>query len=244
VVVLVAGRVLALPWIAEHATAIVQAWLPGEEGGNGLADLLFGRVEPSGRLPVSVPRAVGQVPIHAGRKWERDDALGFGADYSDLEDSPLFPFGAGLSYTRFEYGALAVSPERAAQGEPVRIELELANAGTRPGAELVQLYVRDEVASTTRPLQQLVGFARVPLAPGERRRVGFELDPGQLALYDAEMRLVVEPGHFQVRVGASSADIRASARFEIEGPAREVSPRGIAPTRSELGPVRRAEEEA
>jgi beta-glucosidase len=228
VVVLIAGRVLALPWIAEHADAIVQAWLPGEEGGNGLADLLFGRVEPTGRLPVSVPREVGQVPLHAARKWDR-------SDYSDVEDTPLFAFGSGLTYTRFDYGEIEVSPPTAAQGETISISLEIANIGDRAGAEMVQLYVHDPVASTTRPLQQLAGFARAALEPGARCRVAFELDPSQLALYDPSMRLVVEPGRFEARVGASAEDIRATARFDIEGPAREISPRKILPTRVSLG---------
>jgi beta-glucosidase len=218
--------VLALPWVAAHAGALVQAWLPGEEGGNGLADLLFGKVEPTGRLPISVPRAVGQVPIHASRKWER-------SDYSDLaDDRPLFPLGAGLSYTTFDYGELEVHPKRASQGQTLSIALEIENSGDRRGAELVQLYVHDPVASTTRPLQQLAGFERVYLEPGGRRRVEFELDPSQLALYDPEMRLVVEPGVFEARVGSSAEDIRSVARFSIEGAPREISPRRIVPTRS------------
>jgi beta-glucosidase len=160
--------------------------------------------------------------------WDR-------SDYSDVEDTPLFAFGSGLTYTRFDYGEIEVSPPTAAQGETISISLEIANIGDRAGAEMVQLYVHDPVASTTRPLQQLAGFARAALEPGARCRVAFELDPSQLALYDPSMRLVVEPGRFEARVGASAEDIRATARFDIEGPAREISPRKILPTRVSLG---------
>jgi beta-glucosidase len=234
VVVLVNGRVLALPWIAEHVPAVVEAWLPGEEGGRALAQVLFGMENPSGRLPVTVPRDVGHVPLHAGRKWSGGSMPGSEARYSDLEDTPLFPFGHGLSYTRFEYGDLAVTPERAAADGVIELTLDVTNAGDRPGEEVVQLYVHDRVASTTRPLQQLVGFARVPLTPGQCRRVIFQLDPTQLALYDPDMRLVVEPGEFEARVGASSEDIRARQTFRIEGTPRQIREPEIVPTRAEL----------
>jgi beta-glucosidase len=228
VVVLVNGRVLAIPELAARAPALLEAWLPGEEGGRALADLLFGACSPSGRLPVSLPRSVGQVPIYHYRRWTNADGP-FSADYSDLSAEPLFAFGHGLSYTRFEYGELRVqAPE---DDGPLRVEVEVRNAGDRAGDEVVQLYLQDRVASLTRPISQLAGFARVPLAPGEARRVGFEVPQAQLAFYDAEMRFVVEPGAFEVRVGASSADIRASASFELEGSVRELSPRHVPPTR-------------
>ncbi len=233
VVVLVGGRVLALPRISALVPALVQAWLPGEEGGSALADLLFGTVSPSGRLPICVPRSVGQVPLYAGRKWGRGGA-NFIDDYSDLPAEPLFPFGHGLSYTRFEYGELAISPARARADERVEIAFDLANVGERDGEEVAQLYVQDLVASTTRPARQLAGFARVPLAAGASRRVRFALDPAQLALYDPAMRLVVEPGDVEVRVGASSEDIRRSGRFRIEGPVRPLSEPEIRPTGVEI----------
>jgi beta-glucosidase len=229
VVVLIAGRALSLPWIAERAGALLHAWLPGEEGGNGLADVLFGRANPAGRLPLTLPRDVGQLPLHSGRKWTAGSLPGFARGYTDLEDSALFPFGHGLSYTRFEYGALEVDTSGSPDG-PFEIALDVTNVGERGGDEVVQLYVQDLVASTTRPLQQLAGFVRARFEPGQMRRVSFELDPSQLALYDRDMRLVVEPGEFAVRVGASSEDIRSQARFRIEGAPRQVSPREILPT--------------
>ena len=233
VVVLVNGRPLALPWIAEHVPAVLEAWTPGEEGGSAVADVLFGAANPGGRLPVSLPREVGQVPVYYNHKsgGGRSQMLG---DYSDLPAQPLFPFGHGLSYTRFEYGGLCVHPERTTPDRPVRVEVEVRNAGRRAGDEVVQLYVRDVVASVTRPVKQLAGFARIGLAPGEARRVRFTLDPSQLAFHDAALRLVVEPGEVRVLVGASSADVRAEACFAIEGAIRLLGPAEIVPTRVEI----------
>jgi beta-xylosidase len=228
VVVLVGGRPLALPWIAEHVPAVLQAWLPGEEGGHAVADVLFGRANPAGRLPVSLPRAVGQVPVYYDHKsgGGRSQMLG---DYSDLPVAPLFPFGHGLSYTRFEYGALAVEPASVSAFERVRATVAVHNAGARAGDEVVQLYLRDPVASVTRPVQQLAGFLRVTLAPGETRRVVFEIDPTQLACYDEDLNLVVETGEVEVRVGASSGDIRARGGFRIDGGLRVLRPADLAP---------------
>jgi beta-glucosidase len=233
VVVLVNGRPLALPWIAEHAPAIVEAWLPGEEGGHAIADVLFGRVNPAGRLPVTVPRAVGQVPLYYNHKsgGGRSQMLG---DYSDLAVSPLWPFGHGLSYTRFEYGALAIAPVEIDAHERVSVSVDVGNAGERDGEEVVQLYVRDVVASVTRPVRQLAGFARIALAAGERRRVTFTIDATQLAFYDGAMRLVVEPGEIEVAVGASSADLRAKGTFRIAGKLRELTPAELAPGAVEI----------
>jgi beta-glucosidase len=229
VVVLVNGRVLALPWIAAHAAAVVEAWLPGEQGGAALADVLFGAVNPTGRLPISMPRTVGQVPIHYGHKsgGGRSQMLG---DYSDGPTTPLYPFGHGLSYTTFAYGELTIDPLEGPPTAPIAIACTVRNSGARGGEEVVQLYVRDLVASVTRPVKQLVGFARVALEPGEARRVTFRLDPSQLAFFDAAMRFVVEPGEFQVMVGASSADIRLEGGFRIGGAVRELSTADLVPT--------------
>jgi beta-glucosidase len=232
-VVLVNGRVLALPWIAEQVPAIVEAWLPGEEGGGAIADLLFGAVNPSGRLPVTLPRNAGQLPLYHYQKWfAHDGSAGmFSPAYSDGPAAPLFPFGHGLSYTRFEYSALELSAESSAPDQVIEIALVVRNTGERAGEEVVQLYVQDPVASVTRPLQQLVGFARVALAAGEARRVRFSLDPSQLAFYDRAMHLVVEPGEVKVRVGASSRDLRLEGAFRIEGAVRVLEAREITPTR-------------
>ena len=233
IVVLMNGRVFALAEIAERVAAIVEAWLPGEEGGGAIADVLFGRTNPAGRLPISLPRSVGQVPIYYNHKsgGGRSQMLG---DYSDLPTTPLFPFGHGLSYTRFEYGALEVKPLAVSPEATVSIALDVSNTGERAGDEVVQLYLRDPVASVTRPVKQLAGFLRLHLQPGETRRLRFRLDLSQLSFYDTDMRLVVEPGEVRVMVGASSADVRAEASFTIEGKLRELRPADLVATQVEL----------
>jgi beta-glucosidase len=232
-VVLIGGRVFALPWIAEHVAAVVEAWLPGEEGGNGVADVLFGAVNPAGRLPISFPRTVGQVPVYYGHKsgGGRSQMLG---SYIDGSTKALFPFGHGLSYTRFEYTSLEIAPPSPTPTEVVRIAIDVQNVGECDGEEVVQLYVRDAVASVTRPVQQLAGFSRIALKKGEKRRVVFHLDPSQLAFLDRDMRWVIDPGTVEVMVGASSTDIRARARFEIRGDVRVLQSSEIVATRIEV----------
>jgi beta-glucosidase len=233
VAIVVSGRPLALPWLAEHVPALLLAWLPGEEGGHAVADVLFGRRSPGGRLPVTLPRAVGQVPLRYDHKsgGGRSQMLG---DYVDLPVSPLFPFGHGLSYGRFAYGPLEVEPAVTTAFGPVRIALDVVNEGERAGDEVVQLYLRDVLASVTRPVKQLAGFVRLALAAGERRRVCFRVDPAQLAFHDARLRQRVEPGEVHVMVGSSSADLRAEGRFRIEGEVREVGFADLLPTAIEV----------
>ena len=214
VVVVIGGRVFALPWIAANVPAVVQAWLPGEEGGTAIADVLFGVVNPSGRLPVTLPRSVGQVPIHATHLAGGGRSQ-FWHDYTDGPSTPLFPFGHGLSYTTFSYDDLAVTA--GSTSAPTTVSVTVTNTGTRSGDEVVQLYVTDEVASVVRPFRALVGFARVPLAPKESATVTFTVHPSRLAFYDAEMRFVCEPGDFTFAVGASWADIRARATVALGG---------------------------
>ena len=233
VVVLMGGRPFALPWVAEHATALLEAWLPGQEGGAALADVLFGAAEPGGRLPVSLPRSVGQVPVYYGHKsgGGRSQMLG---DYTDGSTRPLYPFGHGLGYGCFEYGELAIEPLRAGPRESIRIALDVTNSGNRDAEEVVQLYVRDVVASVTRPVQQLVGFVRVPIPAGQTRHVGCTLDPSQLAFYDRSMSLVVEPGEFLAMVGASSDDPRVEGRFHIQGERRSLRAPDLVATRADV----------
>src|SRR5262249_50914500 len=155
---------------AKHAAALIAAWLPGEEGGGALADVLFGVESPSGRLPISIPHSVGQVPVYYGHKsgGGRSQMLGH---YSDGPTAPPYPFGPGLRHPRFAYDELALDPAEGAADAPIRVSCRVTNAGERSACEVVQLYVRDLVASVTRPVKQLAGFARVPLAAGESRRV-------------------------------------------------------------------------
>jgi beta-glucosidase len=222
VLVLVNGRPLAIPWIVDHVTAVVEAWLPGEEGGQAIADILFGDAIPGGKLPITFPRTVGQVPLFYNHKPSGGRSHWQG-DYVSSTVAPLFPFGHGLSYTRFAYSNLSISPLQVASGS-VRIGLDIQNSGERVGDEVVQLYVRDESACVPRPVKELKGFQRVTLAPGERRSVDFDLPVDQLAFFDEEMHLIVEPGTIQVMLGSSSEDIRLSGAFEVVGEHRRRAP--------------------
>jgi beta-glucosidase len=227
VVVVLSGRVHTLSAIAGRVNALLQVFPPGEEGGNGLADVLTGKVNPSGRLPVSLPRSVGQVPNHVGHRMGGDRAMFFG-DYIDSPTSPLFAFGHGLSYTIFAYRDLTIQATNTA--EPVEISIEVCNSGERSGSEVVQLYCRDEVASVARPSRMLLGFARLFLTPGQTRKVTFTVHPSRLAFYDPSMRFVTEPGAFTFSVGASSADVRAEKTVTLEGQVAEFRQREIVAT--------------
>ncbi|MDI6856765.1 MAG: glycoside hydrolase family 3 N-terminal domain-containing protein [Dehalococcoidia bacterium] len=229
VVVLTVGRPAAVPWIAENVAAVLVAWLPGEEGGNAVARVLFGETAPGGKLPITFPRSVGQVPVYYGHKPSGGRTMWQG-DYVDLPVSPLYAFGHGLSYTSFEYSGLKVSPEVVAPDGRVAISVDITNSGIRAGEEVVQLYLRDVVATVTRPVKQLAGFKRLALAPGETRTVTFRVDPRALAFYDRAMEFVVEPGDVEVMVGSSSEDIRLMGRFRIGGARRPVRGGEVAPT--------------
>ena len=217
VVVLVNGRPLSVKWIAENCPAVVEAWLPGEEGGNAVADVLFGDYCPSGRLPTSFPQDAGQIPVNYNR---RPSSFG---NYVFATSQPLFPFGHGLSYAKFEYSSLAISPGKVGPAGKVAVSCEVKNVGDRKGDEVVQLYIRDEVASVSRPAKELKGFRRITLEPGEKKTVTFHLSMDQLAFYDRHMRFVVEPGTLKVMVGSSSEDIKLTGTFEVVG-ATKVTP--------------------
>jgi beta-glucosidase len=206
VLVLMNGRPLTIPWAAEHVPAILESWFLGIETGPALANVLFGDVSPSGKLPATFPRAVGQIPLYynhknTGRPTGPDK---YTSKYTDLPVTPLFPFGHGLSYTSFGYSELRLSTPRITPAGTLRVSVTVTNTGAREGAEVVQLYVHDEVASVTRPVRALAGFRRVSLKQGEARTVDFQLTPKELGLYDQSMKFVVEPGKFRVFVGGSS----------------------------------------
>jgi beta-glucosidase len=216
VVVLVNGRPLAVPDLAGKASAILEAWLPGEEGGTAVADVLFGEVNPGGKLPITFPRHVGQVPLYYSQKPSGGKSNWYG-NYVSVECSPLYPFGHGLSYTAFAYTDLSLSPRQVEAGGIVDVSLSVRNTGTLAGDEVVQLYTCDEYGCIPRPVKELKGFVRLNLQPGETRRINFHLPVNQLAFYDEEMKLVVEPGTVKVMLGSSSADIRCEGLFEILG---------------------------
>ncbi|MDH5829965.1 beta-glucosidase BglX [Luteimonas sp. M1R5S18] len=218
VVVLLNGRPLSTGALQGKVPAVLEAWFPGVEGGNAIVDVLFGDVAPSGKLPVTVPRNVGQVPIyHAHRNTGRPPAKDnkYTSKYIDVPWTPLYPFGHGLSYTTFRHGAPRVASATLAAGDYAQeVSVEVTNTGSRAGTEVVQLYLRDDTASVTRPVRELRGFQRVELQPGESKTVRFTLGEDDLALYDAQMRRVVEPGTFTVFTGGDSLAAQ-SATFEV-----------------------------
>lgn len=211
VMVLINGRPPAIPELAEQVPAILEAWYPGQEGGTAVAEVLFGDVNPSGKLPVSFPRSVGQLPLVYNHK---PTAL---RGYLFESTRPLFPFGHGLSYTTFSYSAPTVSPARITPAGQATVSVELANTGDRVGDEVVQLYIRDEVSRVTRPVMELKGFQRITLAPGERKTVTFEVGPEQLSYHGLDLKRVVESGRFQVMVGGSSDAVQTVA-LEVTEP--------------------------
>ena len=217
-VVLINGRPLAVRWIAEHVPAVVEAWLPGEKGGQAVAEVLFGDVNPSGKLSVTVPRHVGQLPVYYNAKKSKRYWLkqGWGRAYVDMEPTPLWPFGFGLSYTRFEYSGLELSSREISPAQGIEVRLRVKNVGDRPGKETVQLYIDDVVSSVSTPVKQLRGFVKLALDPGETKTCSLKLTPDDLALYDVEMNRVVEPGAFRVMVGSSSEDIRLTGEFQVK----------------------------
>ena len=221
VLVLVAGRPLAIESEAAISAAVVHAWVPGEEGPEALADILFGVANPGGKLPVTVPRRTGQIPIYYGHKPSGGRSHWKGP-YVDGSNLPLWPFGFGLSYTRFEVSDIRLDKTVVPIDGELTVSVEVRNVGDRAGDEVVQLYVRDEEASVTRPVKELRGFKRIRLAAGEARRVSFRLAVEQMAFAGLDGRLRVEPGHVTVMVGASSQDLPCTARIEISGEALSV----------------------
>jgi len=217
VMVLLNGRPISISWSAEHVSAILEAWHPGIQGGNAIADILFGDFNPFGRLPVTFPRTVGQVPIYYNHKntGRPSTSSRFTSKYIDLPSTPLFPFGHGLSYTQFEYSNLIIYPKKIMPDGKVEISLDVKNIGAREGDEIVQLYLRDLVGSATRPVKELKGFQRITLKSGEKMTVKFVVGPEQLAFVNLGMKRVVEPGTFKVMVGGSSEDIKLTGSFEV-----------------------------
>jgi len=217
VLVLMNGRPLILEWAADHVPAIVETWFLGVEAGNATADVLFGDVNPSGRLPVTFPRVLGQVPLyynHRNTGRPPDVNNKYSSKYIDVPVTPRYPFGFGLSYTTFAYSNLKLSAARARASDSITATVTVANTGNREGTEVVQLYVRDEVASVSRPVRELKAFRRVALRPGESRTVELRIALRDLWFYGLDMKPVVEPGTFRVYVGPNSAEGQ-EALFEV-----------------------------
>jgi beta-glucosidase len=217
-VVLMTGRPLTVGWIAETCPAILLAWHGGTMAGPGIADVLFGEVNPSGKLPVTFPRSVGQIPLTynstptsrplvEGDKWT--------SKYTDLPNSPLWPFGHGLSYTGFEISAPRLSERIVPRDGTVRFQVEVTNRGERDGDEVVQVYLRDEVATVTRPVKELKAFKRVSVAAGKSVTVDLALPVKELGYWTPGGDYRVDPGSFTLMTGGSSAALKA-ANFEVE----------------------------
>ncbi len=220
VVVLMNGRPLTIPWLAENAPALVEAWYLGVEMGNAVADVLFGAVNPSGKLTATFPRSAGQIPLYynhrrTGRPPAEDNK--YTSKYVDLPWTPQFPFGFGLSYTRYSYSAPQLGRAVLKAGDSIAVEVTVENTGSRTGEEIVQLYVQDEAASVTRPVLELKRFKRVWLAAGASEKVRFSLGLDDFAFYDGRMKRVAEPGYFRVLTGANSRDLM-EARFRLTTP--------------------------
>ncbi|OGU68459.1 MAG: glycosyl hydrolase [Stygiobacter sp. GWC2_38_9] len=219
VVVLMNGRPLTIPWLQENVNAIIEAWYPGISAGIVIADALFGDLNPNGKLTVTFPRYVGQVPIYYNYKntgRPHDPTNHYTSYYMDLENSPLYPFGYGLSYTTFEYSAPTLSKTNIKKDESLTVTVEVKNTGKFEGKEVVQLYIRDLVGSVTRPVKELKDFAKISLKPGETKKVEFTITPEKLKFYDINMKHVVEPGDFKVFVGTNSVDVKEASFTVVE----------------------------
>jgi beta-glucosidase len=209
VLVLENGRPLTINWAAQHVPAILEAWYPGEFGGQAIAETLFGENNPAGRLTITFPRSVGQLPDFYNSDPSRIHK------YVDDDGKPLFPFGFGLSYTTFRYDHLAVQPPAAGSGAAVQVSVDVTNSGARQGDEVAQLYIREDVTSVETPSRSLAGFSRIQLQPQETKTITFQIPQAQLAIWNAEGKWVIEPGQFTVWAGGSSA-AQLSAQFRLE----------------------------
>ena len=216
VLVVVSGRPLGIPAEARLASAVVYAWLPGHEGPAAVADVLFGDINPGGKLPITIPHHVGQIPLYYGHKPSGGRSH-WKLDYVDGSHKPLWPFGFGRSYTTFELRDLRLERGTLEPGGDLAVSVDVGNTGKRAGDEVIQLYVRDIEASVTRPVRELRGFARVTLDPGERHTVTFRLAADQLAFTGVDGVLRLEPGAFEIGVGTSAAEVPLTASFELVG---------------------------
>lgn len=220
VLVLFAGRPMTLVWEQQHVPAILDVWFPGSEAGASIADVLFGDVNPSGKLTATFPQNVGQIPIYYNHKntgrplpegqWFQK----FRSNYLDVSNDPLYPFGYGLSYTSFSYSDITLSSISLRPGQKINASVTVTNTGTRAGKETVQLYIRDMVGSITRPVKELKGFRKIELKPGESKTVSFTISVEDLKFYNSDLKYVAEPGDFKVFIGANSRDAK-EAGFKL-----------------------------
>ncbi|MXO03712.1 glycoside hydrolase family 3 N-terminal domain-containing protein [Flavobacterium sp. HBTb2-11-1] len=220
VVLINAGRPLVFNWTADNVPAIMYTWWLGTEAGNAIANVLFGDYNPSGKLPMTFPREVGQVPIYynhfsTGRPAKDENSTNYVSAYIDLKNSPKFPFGYGLSYTTFDYSGLKLSSNKIKSNETIKVSFQLKNTGKVAGEEVVQLYLKDKFGSVVRPVLELKDFQKLKLNAGESKTIEFIIDKEKLSFYNNKLEWVAEPGDFEVMIGASSADIKLKSDFEL-----------------------------
>jgi len=220
VVLINAGRPLVFNWTADNVPAIVYTWWLGTEAGNAIANVLFGDYNPSGKLPMTFPREVGQIPIYynhfsTGRPAKTESETNYVSAYIDLKNSPKFPFGYGLSYTTFDYSGLKLSSAKIKSNETIKVSFQLKNSGKVAGEEVVQLYLKDKFGSVVRPVLELRDFQKVKLNAGESKTIEFTIDKEKLSFYNNKLEWVAEPGDFEVMIGTSSADIKLRSDFEL-----------------------------
>lgn len=221
VLVLFTGRPLALKWESEQVPAILNVWFGGSEAGDAIADVLFGAVNPSGKLTMTFPQNVGQVPIfynhkNTGRPLEQGKWFQkFRSNYLDVSNDPLYPFGYGLSYTQFSYGDIRLSDSLLRSGQSITASVTVTNSGSLEGKEVVQLYIRDMVGSITRPVKELKGFQKISLKPGESKQVSFRIDEEMLKFYNSDLKFVAEPGAFKLFIGTNSRDVK-EVNFKLQ----------------------------
>jgi beta-glucosidase len=217
VLVLFTGRPLVLNQEKEIADAILNVWFPGSEAGYAISDVLFGKVNPSGKLPMSFPRSVGQIPVYYNHKntgrpeSEEDTFEKFKSDYLDVPNSPLYPFGYGLSYTTFSYSNVSLSSTKLQGDQTLKASVNLTNTGKYDGAEIVQLYIRDMVGSITRPIKELKGFQKIMLKAGESKTVTFLITPEDLKFYNSDLKYDWESGDFEIKIGGNSKDLNTAS---------------------------------
>ncbi len=220
IVMINAGRPLVFNWTADHVPAILYTWWLGTEAGGAIADVLFGDYNPSGKLPITFPRSIGQIPIYynhqsTGKPPYNDSVAYYRTGYMDLMQNPKFPFGYGLSYTQFKYSDLELSKSKIKPGEILHVKLNVTNSGKYAGEEVVQLYIHDKVASLVRPIKELKDFQKIFLNPGETKFILFNITKEKLSFYNEKLEFVAEPGDFDIMIGSSSADIRLHSSFEL-----------------------------
>jgi beta-glucosidase len=217
VLVLMNGRPLTLEWENANCEAILETWFSGTQAGNAITSVLFGEYNPSGKLTMTFPRNVGQIPIyynakHTGRPMNPDNK--YSTKYLDVPNSPLYPFGYGLSYATFQYGDIKLSSGTLTTAKPLNVTITVTNTGKVDGVETVQLYIRDMVGSITRPVKELKGFQKVNLKAGESKEVNFRVTVDDLKFYNADLKYVVEPGDFKIFIGGNSEDVK-EASFKL-----------------------------